>query len=421
MSCEAEQKNNFTVGTASTRNLNVDISQNMPDYLMRFVNSISDNLSVIGATQKRESIHRDIETITPIINDSDTLMWVVNYSNRKGYLILSTERNTFPIIAFYNEGRFDSNAKTNAWIDNIIKSKKKKNENVYSELWDKILTPTAEDREISFELITNVDDLGKQTNYVNVDPLVWTQWGTGWGYHYEMPVVTEQIFGTHKAEVPEFLVTMGQYMHYYRYPDRYNYDKMLLSLGAMQPSLDRPNEIATMLWSLYMTLGLEIDPSINGVKVPPQYVCDIFYILRMFGYSNCRFSYWVVDGDKSYQTYFNDIYEGLIRGYPTIGGVVVKLRDIYSPWDEGDKIQYTFIIDGIKEIGLKITEKNTLGSQTYTYKDFYVRYLRPTVGNFSNTGPNITGGDYTGWYKLDGIYTLYDNPYYRVYAACIMP
>ena len=50
-----------------------------------------------------------------------------------------------------------------------------------------------------------------------------------------------------------------------------------------------------------------------------------------------------------------------------------------------------------------------------------MRYLRPSIGNFSNTGPDIRGGDYTGWYKLDGIYTLYDNPYYRVYAACVTP
>lgn len=396
----------------------------MPDYLMRFVNSVSDNLSVIGATQKKESAHRDIETITPIVYDNDTLMWVVNYSNRQGYLVLSTERNTFPIIAFYNEGRFDSNAKTNAWIENMIESKKRtkhlENNNAYSELWDKILAQKT-NSEISFELVTDVNALGRQTNYVNVEPLVLTQWGTGWGYHYEMPVVTEQIFGTHKAEVPEFLVSMGQYMHYYRYPERYNYDKMLLSLGKMQPSLDRPNEIATMLWSLYMTLGLEIDPSINGVNVPPRYVCDVYYLLRMFGYSNCRFSYWVMDKAESYQTYFNDIYEGLIRGYPTIGGVVVKLNDIYSPWDKGDKIQYTFIIDGIKRIGLKVTEKSALGSKTYAYQDFYVRYLRPSIGNFSNTGPDIRGGDYTGWYKLDGIYTLYDNPYYRVYAACVTP
>lgn len=70
-SCEAEQEKDFTVGAVPilTRTSNENVSYSMPDYLMRFVNSVSDNLSVIGATQKKESAHRDIETITPIVYD----------------------------------------------------------------------------------------------------------------------------------------------------------------------------------------------------------------------------------------------------------------------------------------------------------------------------------------------------------------
>lgn len=405
--------------------------QAMPDYLWKFVNDVSKTLPVTA--KSRSTVPRIIESVIPVTELNDTLMWIVNYSNRQGYLVLSTDRNSFPILACYDEGCFDSNSMTNPWIEekkDLIKSKRKsqysKSKSIYSDLWDKIITHKS-DVEISYELIVGDDAVSKQNGYFSVHPILLTQWGNGWGYHYEMPVVKDILFGTHKAEVPDFVVTLGQYLHHYRLPFReglptFDYNKMMLSYGKMEPYLDEPNEIASML--RFICDHLKFGVVSSSIYIPPRQVADVVYMLWDFGFpKGTRLAYWWDrNGEESYQHVFDDIYDCLKRGYPIIGGVVYKNKEGFSvvDWTENDKIAYTFIIDGLQDVSIRVTEKSVLGTKSYAYQSFQVRYLRPANGNFSTTGPDIRGGDTTGWYDLDYIDWIWGvKSRYYVYTACV--
>lgn len=61
------------------------------------------------------------ETPTRCISLSDTLAYVLNYPDNGGFVIVSTDRRVYPVLAYSNEGQFSFDneiAKTN-FIDNI--------------------------------------------------------------------------------------------------------------------------------------------------------------------------------------------------------------------------------------------------------------------------------------------------------------
>lgn len=436
IACDNNQlmEQSMTMTLPETKTRVVKPVQSMPDYLWHFVEDVSSNLPMTRKNKVRSTASRTIESVIPIIELNDTLMWVINYSNRQGYMVLSTERSCFPILAFNDEGCFDANPTSNSWIDekkDLIKSiKKNKSSNVdnsNSDLWDKIMTPKA-GVEMSYELVTNVSN--ERSDYVDVEPLLLTQWGDGWGYHYEMPIVTELIFGTHKVRVPDFVVTVGQYLHYYRHLPIYgsptfDYNKMFLTYGTMVPSLDKPNDIATMMRFICDYFGYKVVS--DRMYVNPTDVPNVTGILTSLGFrlGYHEFAYWWEKSSESYQIAFDDIHRCLLKGYPTIGGVMYLVHNWNEQynWDKNDKIAYTFIVDGTKKIALRVTEKSALGSNSYTYQNYYLHYVRPDNGDFSKTGPTITGGyNYTGWYSVDYINWIWEtHSRYYVYTACTKP
>lgn len=432
--CDANQLVEPSVATmpVETKTCAAMVLQSMPDYLSKFVDDISRTLPV--TKESRNMASRTIESVIPIIELNDTLMWIINYSNQQGYLVLSTDQDSFPILACNDEGCFDSNAITNPWIDeqkDLIRRKKRheksRDKNLYSDLWDKIVAHKL-DIETSYELVVGNDAVNTRNDYLDIQPILFTQWGNGWGYHYEMPVVKEQIYGTHKARIPDFVVTLGQYLHHYRLPLRkglptFDYNKMMLSYGKMVPSLDKPNEIASMMRFICDHLKYEV--SSFSIYVNPRELSEVVSILWDFGFpQGYRFSYWwSQSGKDSYQHVFDDIYDCLKRGYPIIGGVVYKQKEGIMDWTQYDNISYTFIIDGIRNVNLRVTEKSVLETKTYTYQSYQLRYMRPTHGNFSNTGPDILDGKTTGWYDIDYIQLSVgpNGSHYHVYTACVTP
>lgn len=91
---------------------------------------------------------RRISEILPIIQNSDTVIQIVNYLDNKGFVIISTDRSaSTPVLAFSNKGYFDLNNLNDplvAWLDeqsdDIQNNKKQIDEkDKINTIWDNIL------------------------------------------------------------------------------------------------------------------------------------------------------------------------------------------------------------------------------------------------------------------------------------------
>lgn len=91
---------------------------------------------------------RAIGSISPIVFNNDTVLFVVNYKNNKGWEVISADKRTTPILAYSQTGEFDTKSYVggvNEWTANMA-------ENIYAlkmtaeadtattdfELWNKI-------------------------------------------------------------------------------------------------------------------------------------------------------------------------------------------------------------------------------------------------------------------------------------------
>ncbi len=57
----------------------------------------------------------------PVSYMGEVLLWVINYSDNNGFIILAADKTEFPIISFSNEGKFDMSDENNkAKIEELL-------------------------------------------------------------------------------------------------------------------------------------------------------------------------------------------------------------------------------------------------------------------------------------------------------------
>jgi len=67
-------------------------------------------------------LKKGVKEITPVAHNGDTLLYIVNYENNKGWLVVSGDKRTHGILAYADEGSFET-AKLNpgqmVWLDDL--------------------------------------------------------------------------------------------------------------------------------------------------------------------------------------------------------------------------------------------------------------------------------------------------------------
>jgi len=125
--------------------------------------TINYNVTIESATKFTNILDKGaktIESIRPIAMASDTLLYVVNYSNNEGWIIISGDKRTQSILASSENGKFDvenSNPGVQLWFDDMA-------ENIYAlKHSNKVDTIS-----IDYKLWTNIEKLNStKTNGVS--------------------------------------------------------------------------------------------------------------------------------------------------------------------------------------------------------------------------------------------------------------
>lgn len=148
--------------------------------------------SVQKFTEMLDGGVKNVKSIKPIVNFRDTLLYVVNYENNQGWLIVSGDKRTQSILATSDNGTFDldnSNPGVKLWLDDIA-------ENIYALKQ----TDEGDTTSVNYQLWNNIEGVNgmkriirpEDNGYwelmdvvieslpsIQVGPLIQTKWGQG--------------------------------------------------------------------------------------------------------------------------------------------------------------------------------------------------------------------------------------------------
>lgn len=367
---------------------------------------------------------RDVQSIAPIVDGNDTLIWVINYRDNQGYIVLSAKQDRFPILSFNNEGNFNTIDTANVWIKEQMSNIKYSNQGlssdtIHTSFWADLISPE-EDEEILFEIVDNeslsistraIPERENPLNRQMVFPMCYpTQWGTGFGYNYEAPLQTYSLWGRCKGEVNELVVSIAHIMSYHWAPSNYGWMYMPYTIEQKKEN-DKPNLVASLFKDLGEELGLVYNNS--GAYLSPWVVFNLPSFFKHMGYSSGGNLFMYNDDESSFQR----VYSSLLNWRPVLGAI------LWTPTPftiQNDRIYDAFVIDGYQEVKVKVTKKKkvmgiTVSTKVYYYYGDYFRFLYPDAGRFSSSGPDVVGGYKSGWYQQDHYKTGGPDTGYKKY------
>lgn len=403
---------------------------------LNFAQQISSSLfNHIKTRSSDSSENESIGSIIPVVENSDTLLWILNYQNNGGYLILSARKNRFPIVAFNNEGTFDLNTPHNKrWIEEQISALLKipsdgTNDSIHSfaDSWnDNVSSGEGETVVTEFEIDTikpvstrSIPERANPINRRSVAPLCYSvQWGTGFGYHYEMPKSAYYFHGPCKLPVNELVVSICHLMYHYWIPGKYGWMYMPATIKQI-PANDKTNPIASMFKDVSTQLEVEYNLD-NGCILKPSFFFNLKTFFAANGYSNTGEIITYNEDESS----FLKVYNNLLAQRPVLFATIFQPNGAKRNWvidDSRDRIEETWVVDGYQEIRVKVTKKKYfLGIKVkekvhYYYGDFF-RFLYPEKGTYSDY-LEIKGDRGTGWFQQDhNLFNASSNPKRRKYA-----
>lgn len=415
---------------ATNEPINDNIGSSTESVSMEDIKFLASNIPIklfaqIPTTRNTESSssisEKEIETIIPIIEENDTLLWIVNYKNDNGYVIISADRNKFPIVGFNNEGSFIAKRELNYQLEDMIKSEKssklfssKDSTNVYSEFWSEI-SNFEEDEEIVIEIVDEHIAPSPQTRSIPqrdnplgrqmVFPLCYNvSWGTGFGYHYEMPESVTFYNGPTKLPVNGLVVSICHLMSSHWVPSKYGWMYMPNSIEQI-PENDKPNLIASMFKDVSDQLGI-IRTGDFGMYAYPSIVNNkIYSFFRSNNYSNIGEKFDYNFNEES----FLKVYNSLLNDSPVLFVQLHQPNGKKRNWiieDRIDNIHHTFVVDGYQEVKIKVTKKKSfmgivVSTKVYYYYSDFFRFMYPNKGRYSIYGGEVRGQGPSGWFQQD--------------------
>lgn len=236
--------------------------------------------------------YRNSEDINPIVfNGKDTVMYSVNFGNELGFMIISADKQSFPIIAYVDSGAFDlnlldKNSPLKAWFE--VKSEIIAN-NIYEDidtadngyqLWESLNNDSTE-IEIEFASLPRLPSTVRGTReYSTGKPTIYPftgqhyQWGQGAGYNFNAPLQGAP------AGCPA--VAVGQLFIHHWFPYQFGYMYMPNKLPL---NYNQQNAISLMFRSIADAIpGYSFTSTVSGANG-----WDILTGIRSFGYSRARY------------------------------------------------------------------------------------------------------------------------------------
>ncbi len=247
--------------------------------------------------QLDKNLTNQINDLIPISFQNQVCLYAINFSDG-GYMLLSTDDNAFPVIAFSYEGSYvvDNHSPSfDYWLNGTMSDISKVIENQYpadqsiQTLWSNYLDAA---------FVPAIDT----KNGKDVEPLIKSKWDQGKYYNTLCPKETADPSG----HVPTGCVatSIAQLMYYYRYPEtgmgahgyyannpNYgNYGYQYADYGATTYNWDhmvnQPNEgnlaIATLMYHCGVSVNMSYGPTASGA-----YTADVPYaLINYFKYSS---------------------------------------------------------------------------------------------------------------------------------------
>lgn len=365
---------------------------------------------------------KEIEIIIPIIEENDTLLWIVNYKNDNGYVVISADKNRFPILGFNNDGSFSADRELNYQLEDMINNAKASklisstdSTNIYSEFWAEI-SNLEEDEEIDIEIVDEhieqnphtrsiperENPLGRQSVY----PLCYNvNWGTGFGYHYYMPESLLYFNAPCKLPVNNLVVSICHLMSSYWVPSKYGWMYMPNSIEQI-PENDKPNLIASMFKDVSDQLGIRAEGDRGMYAFATIVNGQIQSFFGANGYSNTGEKFDYNFDEES----FLKVYNSLLNWNPVLFVQLKQPNGKKRNWvidNKQDRIDHTFVVDGYQEVKVKVTKKKyflgiVVSTKVYYYYSDFFRFLYPdSRGRYSIYGGVTIGANSTGWFQQD--------------------
>ncbi len=255
--------------------------------------------------------HKKIEELTPIKNEkSEIIFYVINYE-KGGFIILSADNRTFPILAFSESNNFSLEEESYPsglveWLSltkegiTSIRSKNTVQSDALKVVWKSFMSP---------RIVDPIDPNDCEDEFEQVGPLLTTRWHQRCGFNDFMPTLNCDNVPCGRAFAGCVPIAIAQVMRYHEHPANYNWSSMPTTFGT------------TTTASLISDIHDAITINIFGDEYPAiSYDCDgtgvdkdyntAGVFTNKFGYSSAN------QGGYNYET----VKQQLRRNQPVILG-----------------------------------------------------------------------------------------------------
>lgn len=396
-----DEIDSLSVNNASPVNSLRHVSINEAKELINSLDPSFFNYSDDENTLRSSTVdERIVSSIEPIIQNSDTVMYIVNYTDNNGFVILSADKGAESVVlSFSNTGNFDKSNMNNGldgWILNnkieINQNKKQPldDEERVNKVWlgvsnkEKNIRVLSIDEKEQMELRSRGIDRDEVTNNnnrgngepVNPDMIVLSdnlKWGQDEPFNKYCPIVSapEDASKKRNAKVGCVAVAISMLTHHYKFPTKWDYNIMPYSRYG---TTSGENERAKMLYEIALGVDMDFGYYSSGVASPSK----IINLFKSWGYAN----------------------SGEMRGFdPNLIKYSLQSGSPVIIWGTGISGSHLWVINGLRRGNFKRSDGDTGRINSRDLNDYEI-YLNMKWG---------WGGNNDGWY-LDKSSTTGSNP-----------
>ncbi len=337
----------------------------------------------------------------------DTCMYVINYKGHNGFVVLSGDKSSAPVIMYSETGTLNPDSVSDAcsaWIGqsrsyikynirNLSKTKKAQMKKVWGDLLSgqTYMLPSENLKSTSVKSAQTVTPPPGYPNHI-VTSLTTTIWHQHWPYNANVPLNC----GLENAPAGCVAIAMAQIMKYWKYPAKYNWSSMADDAGIGTDNTDLAKMILDVGTSVNIIYGCDGSNALGTSIIPA--------LVNTFGYSSSA----IYSGYDFYKVVDNlnqnwpVIMTGFIGSYNYYTGIW-PFRNIHTYYTGG----HAWVCSGY--LMLRTTVNGTAGELDYLWMNWGHQNASSNNGWCLNTGVNFTEGYYnnTFQYCLNTVYNIH--------------
>ena len=352
----------------------------------------------------------EIDTKETVIDENkNPLFHVINYAKSSGFIIVSADLRTVPILAYSKKGSFETKnipAGVKEWFDQSkeqIKDTKRENKEInpiIAKAWKEYLAgelnlPKQKGGRVSntncYEWYTTGQFMCHYTSS-SAGPFLNTHWGQG-GIASALLAPSSGCNSCDKYNAGCGPVAMAQIMRYYQKPNWFTYDGMPDNFGRSSCGTSTPQqyELARLMIYCGSASGLNSAYGYWGTCNTFSYPWNIPGALSNYGYSNSGSS-----NSMDYQTMRNELY----GGHPLILWGTTSSITNFSDY-------HIWVCDGIDRHNYSEYDCDTKACTEWSYEYYHMNW--GWHGDFdgfygiSNFSPGSQGNYNTNMHMINGI------------------